>query len=310
MGPHPRTIPHPAKRLESPPCFAETMMGFSILAVLGFASSPTEDTEVFIAGGGIAGLSTARALALRGIKAIVAEQNGLCVMPSATKGAAQGHVYTPYGEPGSDSDSLRTKSREIYESIQNRTDIEYVATGSSHLAFTDETSLELEILATNEQIARYPGKAMLYINSTGIDSLGLKAARAGAWQPTTAAVDPCRALLAMRQDVEDSGGAVLENAGVTAIAYDQDGSRYHVTLADGRRITAAHAVLALGIWHDAFLRDVMRCGASQTAPSSIAAVAGQIQIFETDASLSETIWYVYGMRLHPDRVADGILDKS
>lgn len=278
------------------------MMGFSILAVLGFASSPTEDTEVFIAGGGIAGLSTARALALRGIKAIVAEQNGLCVMPSATKGAAQGHVYTPYGEPGSDSDSLRTKSREIYESIQNRTDIKYRATGL--------ITPGLETLATNEQIARYPGKAMLYINSTGIDSLGLKAARAGAWQPTTAAVDPCRALLAMRQDVEDSGGAVLENAGVTAIAYDQDGSRYHVTLADGRRITAAHAVLALGIWHDAFLRDVMRCGASQTAPSSIAAVAGQIQIFETDASLSETIWYVYGMRLHPDRVADGILDKS
>jgi len=161
-------------------------------------------------------------------------------------------------------------------------------------------------LATNKQIARYPGKAMLYINSTGIDSLGLKAARAGAWQPTTAAVDPCRALLAMRQDVEDSGGAVLENAGVTAIAYDQDGSRYHVTLADGRSITAAHVVLALGIWHDAFLRDVMRCGVSQTAPSSIAAVAGQIQIFETDASLSETIWYVYGMRLHPDLVADGI----
>ena len=57
-------------------------MGFSILAVLAlpsellFASSPSEDTEVFIAGGGIAGLSTARALALRGIKAIVAETPG------------------------------------------------------------------------------------------------------------------------------------------------------------------------------------------------------------------------------------------
>src|SRR5438034_6385867 len=110
---------------------------------------PSDSAEVVIIGGGVIGLSIARALALRGVGDVM-------LIERASLGAeasfAAGGILAPQSEAGHADDFFRLacRSRDIYPNFaaalleETGTDIELDTTGTLYAAFTEHDQEEIE----------------------------------------------------------------------------------------------------------------------------------------------------------------------
>lgn len=223
------------------------------------------DVDVAIIGGGIAGMSTA--YALRSLSVVVLERDVICGPRSATFAAAQGHVYARDGwdEP------LQRASIDVYRELEAESGIGLESHGAATLSLQ-------------------PTQAWGWLNSSGLADHGISW-DGGAWDYGAHAVEPCRALEAMKRHVR-----VIENADIVAV--DDDAVR----LADGTTITARAVVLALGVWRDDFVRRFF------DLPGLISPVMGQIQAFATTTRLSAASVFIYGDSVNKTKNHDCGLD--
>jgi glycine oxidase len=111
-------------------------------------SKPNASADVLIVGGGVIGLSIARALALRGVSDVVLIERG---QPGAEASWAAGGILAPQVESDRADDffSLAAAGRDLYpafaESLKEETgiDVELDLTGTLCLGFTEKDEAEL-----------------------------------------------------------------------------------------------------------------------------------------------------------------------
>ena len=254
-----------------------------LLTAQGHADA--EVVDVMIVGGGISGLSTARAAAKLGLSTVVLEQGTICGQ-GATAAAKQGQVNA--FEPNSkdvfdgwdDSFRFRWASLQIYQEMEAMGyDVGLVQHGGGQVYLEDSTLLETLSVKLqwwlNLQALRL-GKSTSTTHETALPYAGL-------WglgllhDARKAHVTPCKVLAAWRNFTEARRGEVLEGARLTSIELTE-GGLWTANLGSLGMRQARALVLAVGTWHNHFVSEHLPACAGLM---DVTAVAGQIAIYNS-----------------------------
>ncbi len=216
----------------------------------------TEPVDVAIVGGGIAGLVCAWRARREGLSVTVLERDTL---GSATSSVAAGMLApvteAEFGEAGSRLLELSLRSAQMWPQfaaeLEELTglDVGLLRTGTLIVARDDDEARELE-------------RQLAFRRSLGLRAERLRASAAREREPALAptvrlavesqddhAVDPRRALAALRAACEACGVGVSEHTTVESLALDGAGRRVTgLVLAGGERVMAGEVVLAAGAW--------------------------------------------------------------
>jgi (S)-2-hydroxyglutarate dehydrogenase len=203
--------------------------------------------DVAVAGGGILGLATARALALRGMRVVVLEREGSLGRHQTTHNSGVIHAGIYYA-PGSLKAKLCVEgAAALYEYCAAR-GIDAPRCGKLVVAARREDLPRLDELERRSRANGVPGVARLgpdEIASIEPAARGLAALHS----PNTGMVDFGAVAASYARDVEANGGEIRSGAGVRAIVERED--HVEAVLGDGGGIVAARrAVACAGAWSD------------------------------------------------------------
>jgi 2-hydroxyglutarate dehydrogenase len=210
--------------------------------------------DVVVAGGGIVGLATARALALRGRRVVVLEREGALGTHQTTHNSGVIHAGLYY-EPGSLKARLCVEgAAALYDYCTERG----IAAERCGKLVVATRAADLERLDALERRARANGVPGLARLGPGELRTIEPAARglAALHSPNTGMVDFGAVAAAYAADLVAHGGEVRTRAGVQALVERED--RVEALLEDGRVIAARRAVACAGAWSD---RLALRSGA-------------------------------------------------
>src|SRR5258708_7500969 len=213
--------------------------------------TPKETADVVIVGGGVIGLTIARALQQRGIREVVLIERGQL---GAEASWAAGGILGPQIESDRADDffQLACASRDLYPAFANAlyeesgTGVELDATGTLYLAFTEEEELEIR--------HRYDWQT-----KTGLAVELLSAAEALSLEPCVSSTVPGRLLFPDDVQVENRklvealaianeklGARVVTDCEVRAVRVEQ--GRVCAVETSLGRVSAPIVVLAAGAW--------------------------------------------------------------
>jgi (S)-2-hydroxyglutarate dehydrogenase len=210
--------------------------------------------DVLVVGGGIVGLATARALALRGMRVVVLERESTIGTHQTTHNSGVIHAGLYY-EPGSLKARLCVEgAAALYEYCDERG----IAAERCGKLVVATRAADLDRLDALERRARangVPGLARLgpeELREIEPAARGLGALHS----PNTGMVDFGAVAAAYAGDIAAHGGEVRTGAGVRALVERED--RVEAVLEEGRAVAARRAVACAGAWSD---RLALRSGA-------------------------------------------------
>jgi (S)-2-hydroxyglutarate dehydrogenase len=199
--------------------------------------------DVAIAGGGIVGLATARALALRGMSVVVLERDGRLGAHQTTHNSGVIHAGIYYA-PGSLKARLCVEgAAALYEYCAEK-GIAAVRCGKLVVAVRDADLERLDELERRARANGVEGLARLgpdEIATVEPAAVGLSALHS----PNTGMVDFGAVAAAYADDVREHGGEIRTGAGVRALVERDDAVE-----AVGTGVCARHAVACAGAWSD------------------------------------------------------------
>jgi 2-hydroxyglutarate dehydrogenase len=202
--------------------------------------------DVALAGGGIVGLATARALALRGRKVVVLERERSLGEHQTTHNSGVIHAGIYYA-PGSLKARLCVEgAAALYEYCADK-GIEAPRCGKLVVAVRPADVPRLDELERRARANGVQGLARLgpeEIPAVEPSARGLSALHS----PNTGMTDFGAVAAAYARDVEAHGGELRRGAGVRAIVERED--HVEAVLHDGTRVAARHAVACAGAWSD------------------------------------------------------------
>jgi L-2-hydroxyglutarate oxidase len=214
--------------------------------------------DVAVAGGGILGLATARALALRGMRVIVLEREGSLGTHQTTHNSGVIHAGIYYA-PGSLKARLCVEGAAALYEYCAAHGIDAPRCGKLVVAARPDDLARLDELERRAGANGVPDIARLgprEIASVEPAARGLGALHS----PNTGMVDFGAVAAAYARDVEAHGGEIRRGAGVRAIVERED--HVEAILSDGRRpapaggsshggvVAARRAVACAGAWSD------------------------------------------------------------
>ncbi len=210
--------------------------------------------DVLVVGGGIVGLATARALALRGMRVVVLERESTIGTHQTTHNSGVIHAGLYY-EPGSLKARLCVEgAAALYDYCDERA----IAAERCGKLVVATRAADLDRLDALERRARangVPGLARLgpeELREIEPAARGLGALHS----PNTGMVDFGAVAAAYAGDIAAHGGEVRTGAGVRALVERED--RVEAVLEEGRAVAARRAVACAGAWSD---RLALRSGA-------------------------------------------------
>jgi 2-hydroxyglutarate dehydrogenase len=199
--------------------------------------------DVAVAGGGIVGLATARALALRGMKVVVLEREGRLGAHQTTHNSGVIHAGIYY-TPGSLKARLCVEgAAALYEYCAAK-GIAAERCGKLVIAVRDDDLARLDELERRARANGVEGLARLgpdEIAAVEPAARGLSALHS----PNTGMVDFGQVAAAYADDIREHGGEIRTGAGVRALVERDDA----VELV-GTGVRARHAVACAGAWSD------------------------------------------------------------
>jgi (S)-2-hydroxyglutarate dehydrogenase len=198
--------------------------------------------DVAVVGGGIVGLATARALALRGKKVVVLERESRLGAHQTTHNSGVIHAGIYYA-PGSLKARLCVEGAAALYEYCAANGIAAERCGKLVVAVRED---DLERLDELERRARANGVEGLARVGPGEIAAIEPAARglAALHSPNTGMVDFGEVAAAYARDLREHGGEIRTGAAVRALVERED----HVEVGDGVR--ARHAVACAGAWSD------------------------------------------------------------
>jgi L-2-hydroxyglutarate oxidase len=206
-------------------------------------------TDVAVIGGGIVGLATARALALRGRRVLVLEREPALGAHQTSHNSGVIHQGIYYA-PGSLKARLCREGADALYEYCSANGIEAVPCGKVVIAVRDADLARLDEL---ERRARENGVPELRrvgpaeLREIEPEATGLAALHS----PQTGIVDFAAVAAAYARDIEASGGEIRTGVAVQAVVDRPDGVELMV---DGEALRAPRAVTCAGAWSDRLAR--------------------------------------------------------
>ncbi|MBI1343197.1 MAG: TIGR03364 family FAD-dependent oxidoreductase [Terrimonas sp.] len=171
--------------------------------------------SAIVIGTGIAGLATARALAVRGYDVTVFERTGKAIGASVRN---FGMIW-PVGQPDGEMFERAILSRGIWEQVCKDANIWYDPVGSMHVAYTNE---EWQVLEELSEIYAHRNYALLQPDAVRAKSSFIvqEGLRGGLYSPDEMIVDPRKAIAALPRWLNEKYGVqFIWNKAITDIAY-------------------------------------------------------------------------------------------
>jgi L-2-hydroxyglutarate oxidase len=210
--------------------------------------------DVLVVGGGIVGLATARALALRGMRVVVLERESALGTHQTTHNSGVIHAGLYY-EPGSLKARLCVEGAAALYDYCDERGIAAERCGKLVVATRAADLDRLDALERRARANGVPGLARLgpeEMREIEPAARGLGALHS----PNTGMVDFGAVAAAYAGDIAAHGGEVRTGAGVRALVERED--RVEAVLEEGRAVAARRAVACAGAWSD---RLALRSGA-------------------------------------------------
>jgi 2-hydroxyglutarate dehydrogenase len=202
--------------------------------------------DVLVVGGGIVGLATARALALRGMRVVVLERESALGTHQTTHNSGVIHAGLYY-EPGSLKARLCVEgAAALYEYCDERG----IAAERCGKLVVATRAADLDRLDALERRARANGvPGLARVGAEELREIEPAARGLGALHsPNTGMVDFGAVAAAYAGDIAAHGGEVRTGAGVRALVERED--RVEAVLDQGRVAAARRAVACAGAWSD------------------------------------------------------------
>jgi len=205
---------------------------------------------VVVVGGGVIGVSTARALAKRGASVIMLEQNTLT---SGTTWHAAGLLGTL--KHGSAAGMLANYSNELYREMideAGQSMVGHANTGSLYIARSMD-SMEQILRACQVSHATGLGHNQRLVTPLEIKDLhphlDINSIVGGVHSPNDGICNPGDVTMWMAKDARKHGATILERTECVGINFDKDLGRVtHVRIDSGEEISCGSVVLCGGAW--------------------------------------------------------------
>lgn len=238
--------------------------------------------EVVIIGGGVIGLTIARALALRGVRDI-------CLIERATLGAeasfAAAGMLSPQVEAAAEGDffTLACRSRDLYASFaaalhdETGIDVELDTTGTLYLALNHDDQEEIEKGYYFQSRAGLPVELLSATAARELEPCISSSTFGALLFPRDIQVENRRLLSALANSVSNLGVTVLTETNVESFVVER--SRLAGVQTSRGRVSCATAVVAAGTWS----------GLLERAHLPIEPVRGQMVCLEAKPQLTRHV---------------------
>ena len=242
--------------------------------------------EVVIIGGGVIGLTIARALALRGVRDVCLIERGR--LGTEASFAAAG-MLVPQAEADTQDDffSLACRSRELYPAFaaalreETRIDIELDKTGTLYLALTDHDQEEIQKRYDWQTRAGLPVELLTAAAARELESCISESTRGALLFPKDVQVENRRLLTALANSVNKFGVAVVTETSVESLIIE--GERLTGVQTSRGPVSCAAAVVAAGTW-SSFIK-------SKIPIPAIEPIRGQMVCLEAKPQLARHVIY-------------------
>ncbi len=244
--------------------------------------------NVVIIGGGVIGLTIARALALRGVRDV-------CVIERASLGAeassAAAGMLLPQVEADAQDDffSLACQSRDLYPSFaaslheETGIDIELDTTGTLYLALTDHDRQEIEKRYNWQTRAGLTVERLSATEARELEPCISEATLGALLFPNDIQVENRRLLSALANSVNKLGVNIVTQTNVDSLIIKEN--RVSGVQTNQGRIDCSTAVIAAGSW-TSFIKSSSPCKIPEIEP-----VRGQMVCLEARPQLTRHVIY-------------------
>lgn len=248
-----------------------------------------ETADVVVVGGGVIGLSIARALALRGVADITLIERARL---GAEASSAAAGILGPQAEANQADDffQLSCQSRDLYPSFsaalkeESGIDIELDQTGTLYLAFTERDETEIVRRYEWQSRAGYEVERLTSAEARLFEPCISTKVRSALRFPHDMQVENRRLVAALASANEQLGVRLVTHCDVRSLKTEQ-GRIVAVETSLGS-IAAPTVIIAAGAW-SSFISD----SDILTAPVRIEPVRGQMLCFETNPRLARHVIY-------------------
>jgi glycine oxidase len=239
-----------------------------------------EWADALVVGGGVIGLSIARALALRGFGRV-------CLIEREHTGAGASHAAAGMLAAQAEANcadaflSLACASRDMYPSFaaalleETGTNIELERTGTLYLAFTEEDEREVSHRYEWQKRAGLHVEALTTAEALCLEPSVSPRVRRALRFPLDVQVENRRLLAALALSVERAGVQLITGTNVEALTVEH--SRVSGVETSRGRVSSRVVVLAGGAW-----TSFIRHGGAGETPFRIEPVRGQMLCFEAN----------------------------
>lgn len=245
--------------------------------------------DVIVVGGGVIGLTIARALALRGVERVMLIESA---RPGAEASRAAAGMLAPQAEANRADDffELACASREMYPAFaealreETGTDIELERTGTLYLAFNEHDEAEIRQRYDWQMRAGLPVERLSAAEARSLEPCISPRVRAALRFPLDVQVENRRLIAALTTSVARFGVRLLTETHVKSFIVER--GRVEGVETSRGKIHAPVVVIACGAW-TSFINS-----ADKAAPTiSIEPVRGQMLCFETNPRLARHVIY-------------------
>lgn len=255
-------------------------------------SKTITSADVVIIGGGVIGLTIARALALRGVKDVcLIERSGL---GNEASSAAAG-MLAPQAEADASDDffGLACTSRDLYPNFaaalleETGIDIELDTTGTLYLALTEHDRTEIEKRHDWQVQAGLPVEKLTAEDARELEPCINPYLQAALRFPLDTQVENRRLLSALANSVAKLGVKIIVQTAVQSVGIRND--RVEVINTARGSISCANVVMAAGCWTN-FI-NVSGVAAHRAPTWRIDPVRGQMVCFEAKPQVARHVIY-------------------
>jgi len=244
--------------------------------------------NVVIIGGGVIGLTIARALALQGVRDVCLIERAA---PGAEASSAAAGMLLPQVEADAQDDffTLACQSRDLYPSFaaalheETGIDIELDTTGTLYLALTEHDQQEIEKRYEWQSRARLPVELLSVAEARELEPCISESTVGALLFPNDIQVENRRLLSALANSVNKLGVDIVTQTNVDSLIIQGN----HVTgvQTNRGRIECSVAVIAAGSW-SGFIKSSSPCKIPEIEP-----VRGQMVCLEARPQLTRHVIY-------------------
>lgn len=248
----------------------------------------TSSYEVVVVGGGVIGLSIARALKLHGVSRIAVIERAACGQEASW--AAAGMLGPQAETDAADAFfELCARSRDLYPAFagalakETGIDVELDRTGTLYLAFSAEDARHLDARFVWQSAAGLPVVRLTAAEARRAEPFASPDIREALLFPNDWQVDNRKLIQALRRYADQNDIDIMENTSVESL--DLDGGRVAGVSTAGDLIRADHVVLATGAWTSFIKLD------NDPVPIRVEPVRGQMIMYRTARRLFGHVIY-------------------